>query len=61
MGQSADRRRCTLNPIIPKPLSGQMLMRAIVNYQRVDPEPTEKMGKFYRWVKNREKEIFKEW
>ena len=46
---------------VSKPLCGQMLMRAIVNYKRVAPEPTEKMIEFYRWVKDREKEIFTEW
>jgi len=46
---------------VSKPLCGQMLMRAIVNYKRVAPEPTDKMIKFYHWVKDRQEEIFKEW
>jgi len=46
---------------ISKPLCGQMLMRALVNYKAVAKDPTNKMIEFYHWIKERESEVFSEW
>lgn len=46
---------------VSQAICGQMLMRAIVNYKNIAPEPPEKMIAFYHWVNERQDEIFSNW